>query len=458
MPLIKSIAGIRGTIGGQAGEGLTPVDIVQITAAFGSQLFGQTAYPQVVVGRDARPSGGIISQLVSATLQSLGIQVIDLGLTTTPTLALAVNQLQACGGMMVSASHNPEQWNALKLLNQAGEYIDARTAQKVFLLAEKGEFTFVGSYDLGSYSNRSEYYIDKHIQAILALPMIHKAAIASRKFKIAVDAINSVSGIAVTKLLDALGVTQVTLLNGEPTGIFAHDPEPLPENLHELVKVIQQGEYDLGIAVDPDVDRLAIIDEKGQAWGEDYTLVAAADYVLSQTPGNTVSNLSSSSALQVITRHHGGQHTSSPVGEMHVVATMKATKAVIGGEGNGGVIYSALHYNRDALVGIALILSHLATSSKTASELKAGYPQCVVLKRKIELDATIDIGAILERIKSSYGQYPIDTQEGLKVSLENGWFHVRKSNTEPVIRLYVEAPDWQTAEEVMQQLVQVISS
>jgi phosphomannomutase len=449
MPLIKSIAGIRGTIGGSVGEGLTPIDIVQITAAFGQQILSHKD-PQIIIGKDARQSGFMISQLVSATLQSLGIAVIDLGLTTTPTLALAVKQLQATGGIMVSASHNPSQWNALKLLNQTGEYIDAITAEAIFSSAEKGNFSFAATPYLGQYTSRANY-IDQHIQQILALPLVDTAAIARRKFKIAVDTINSVGSIAIPKLLQALGVSVTKILYDEPNGVFAHDPEPLPEHLEELSKTIQWGDYDVGIAVDPDVDRLALIDEKGQAWGEDYTLVAAADYVLSQTPGNTVSNLSSTSVLQTITERYGGQYIACPVGEMHVVAAMKTYKAIIGGEGNGGVIYPALHYNRDALVGIALVLSHLARSGKKASEVRAGYPNAVILKRKIALDLNANTELIFKKLKSRYNQYRIDMQEGIKIYLDRGWLHVRKSNTEAVVRLYVEGANRQIAEAIMQE-------
>jgi phosphomannomutase len=452
MSLIKSIAGVRGTIGGQVGQGLTPIDVVKLTAAFGKQVIQGTSKQVVAIGRDARPSGAMISQLVSATLQALGIEVVDLGLVTTPTLALAVSELQARGGMMISASHNPAQWNALKLLNQAGEYIDAATASRVFALADEQHFDFVKASYLGNYHYRTDY-IEEHIKRILALPIVDRAAIAKRKFRVAVDAVNSVGGIAVPKLLKALGVISMTTLYGEPIGLFPHDPEPLPEHLTELANTIKQGDYDIGLAVDPDVDRLAIIDEKGQAWGEDYTLVAAADYVLSQTPGNTVSNLSSSSALQVLTEQYGGKYTASGVGEMYVVATMKATQAVIGGEGNGGVIYPNLHYNRDALVGIALVLSHLAKTGKTASDLRANYPSFQMLKSKIELDPSINTAAILEKLKIQYSQYPIDTQEGIKVSLDKGWFHLRQSNTEPIIRIHAEASTQEEASRIIEQVI-----
>ena len=450
MPLIKSIAGVRGTIGGQVGDGLTPIDVVALTTAFGRQLLHQSHGKRVVIGRDARPSGIVISQLVSATLQSLGIDVIDLGLSTTPTVAIAVHQEQASGGIVITASHNPAEWNALKLLNQAGEYIDATTAATVFSLAMQHDHTFAAAAHLGQYFYK-EGYIDEHIRQIIALPLVDQVAIAQRKFKVAVDAVNSTGGLAVPKLLQALGITHITKLHCQPTGLFPHDPEPLAEHLGELAAMVRGGEYDLGIAVDPDVDRLVIIDEQGQPWGEDYTLVAAADYVLSQTPGNTVSNLSSSSALKVLTEQYGGNYAASAVGEMHVVAKMKATQAVIGGEGNGGVIYPALHHGRDALVGMALILSHLARSGKTASTLKAGYPSYVMAKSKIQLSPEIDVATVLDKLKSQYSQYPTDTAEGLKVNLHQGWFLLRKSNTEPVIRIYAEGVTQENATSLVAQ-------
>lgn len=453
MPLIKSIAGVRGTIGGPVGAGLTPMDVVALTTAFGRQLLQQTTPKRVVIGRDARPSGTVISQLVSATLQSLGMDVIDLGLATTPTVAIAVPQEQASGGIVITASHNAAAWNALKLLNRAGEYIDATTAATVFSLAAQHDCIFVETQDLGRYLP-SDGYIDEHIKQILALPLVDPAAITQRKFRVAIDAVNSVGGLAIPKLLRALGVAYVTALHCQPTGLFPHDPEPLPEHLTELANTIKQGDYDVGIAVDPDVDRLAIIDEKGQAWGEDYTLVAAADYVLSQTPGNTVANLSSSSALKVLTEQYGGSYAVSAVGEMHVVARMKATQAVIGGEGNGGVIYPALHYGRDALVGIALVLTHLARSGQSASMLRASYPNYVIAKTKIKLSPAIDVATVLDKLKSQYSPYPIDTVDGVKVTLPQGWFLLRQSNTEPVIRIYAEGVTQASATRIVAQVMQ----
>ncbi|MEM7055298.1 MAG: phosphoglucosamine mutase [Bacteroidota bacterium] len=455
MPLIKSIAGVRGTIGGKIGEGLTPIDVVALTTAFGRQLLQQPGSKLVVIGRDARPSGAIISQLVSATLQSLGIDVMDLGLSTTPTVAIAVPKEQASGGMVITASHNPAEWNALKLLNQAGEYIDAPTAAAVFAVAAQHDHTFAGAQQLGKYSCKDNY-VDEHIRQILALPLVDRTAITQRKFKVAVDAVNSTGGLAIPKLLQALGVTHITELHCQPTGLFPHDPEPLPEHLTELADTVKAGDYDLGIAVDPDVDRLAVVDENGQAWGEDYTLVAVADYVLSQTPGNTVSNLSSSSALKVLTMQYGGSYATSAIGEMHVVAKMKATQAVIGGEGNGGVIYPALHYGRDALVGIALLLSHLARSGQAASALRAGYPSYAMAKTKIQLAPEVDIAIILNKLKSQYSQYPINTEEGIKVMLDRGWVHLRKSNTEPVIRIHAEGATQESATSLLAQVMRDI--
>lgn len=454
MPLLKSIAGARGTVGGQVGQGLTPLDVVRITAAFGKQVILPISRRRVVIGRDARPSGLMISQLVAGTLQSLGIDVIDLGLSTTPTVALAVPQLQAQGGVVITASHNPQEWNALKLLNQQGEYINASTAQQVFELAA-GDPIFATADELGKYTAQAGGYMDHHIEQILALPLVDQQTIQKRKLRVVVDAVNSTGEIAVPKLLETLGVA-CTLLYGSPTGIFAHDPEPTTQNLGTLRAKLQQGGYDLGIAVDPDVDRLVIIDENGEPWGEDYTLVAVADYVLGHTPGNTVSNLSSSSVLQVITEQHGGTYTTCPVGEIYVVAQMKATNAIIGGEGNGGVIYPPLHYGRDALVGLALLLSHLAQSGKTASQLRQTYPTYVMYKTKLHLTPSLDPVAILAALQDKYQAYSIDRTEGLKVTLADGWFHLRQSNTEPLIRLHVEGYNEQKAARITREVLQAI--
>ena len=454
MSLIKSIAGVRGTIGGQIGSSLTPIDVVSITAAFAKQVILPTSNPIVIIGRDARRSGDMISQLVSATLQSLGIHVIDLELSTTPTITLAIIQEKASGGIAITASHNPASWNALKLFNNLGEYIDAATANSVF--QGENESTFVETDQLGTY-RKHPGYIDKHIAQIINLPLVNKGSIKQRKFKVVVDAVNSTGGIAVPKLLQNLDVAY-TELYCNPTGIFPHDPEPLTHNLTDLIKLLKTGAYDLGIAVDPDVDRLVIIDEKGEPWGEDYTLVAAADYILKHTPGNTVSNLSSSSALQVVTEKHGQKHTGCPVGEMYVVAKMKETNSVIGGEGNGGVIYPTLHYSRDALVGIALILSHLAETGMTASKLRQQYPTYTMRKIKIQLTPDIQADMILENIKNKYTYYPANTEEGLKVFIEEGWFHLRKSNTEPIVRLYAEAPNQTIVHKIVNDVLQHIKT
>jgi phosphomannomutase len=431
------------------------MDVIRITAAFGKQVVLPTKQHLVVIGRDARPSGVMISQLVAGTLQSLGIDVIDLGLSTTPSVALAVPQLQASGGIVITASHNPSEWNALKLLNQHGEYISAVTAQQVFQLAAEDNPTFVIADQVGKYIAQAGGYINQHIEQILALPLVDKRAIRRRKLRVVVDAVNSTGGLAVPPLLQALGIDYM-LLYGDPTGVFAHDPEPTTQNLGTLMATLQQGGYDLGIAVDPDVDRLVIVDEQGEPWGEDYTLVAVADYVLRHTPGNTVSNLSSSSVLQVVTAQHGGTYTPCPVGEMYIVAQMKATNAVIGGEGNGGVIYPPLHYGRDALVGIALLLAHLAQSGMTASQLRQTYPTYVMHKTKLRLTPELDAATILAAVQHKYQAYPINTAEGLKVTLADGWFHLRQSNTEPIIRLHVEGHNEHKAKQMAMEVLQTI--
>lgn len=455
MSLIQSISGIRGTIGGKVGNALTPIDIVKFTAAFGQWILMHPGSNTIVIGRDARPSGKMITQLVSATLQSLGIEVVDLGLSTTPTVAIAVPQEQAGGGMVITASHNPMAWNALKLLNEKGESINAKEANKVFSLAEKQNFPFSEIKCLANYTYKEDY-IERHIAQILKLPLIDVAAIKTQRFSVAVDAVNSTGGIAIPKLLRALGVEHITELYCAPTGLFPHDPEPLPSHLTELADEIKKGAYDLGIAVDPDVDRLAIIDEKGNACGEEYTLAAVADYVLSNIPGNTVSNLSSSSVLKDITEKYGGKYTASAVGEVNVVAAMKASNAVIGGEGNGGVIYPALHYGRDALVGIALLLSHLARSRKTVSALKADYPTYFITKSKLYLSSEVDSKLILDEIRSKYAHYPMNTEDGIKIILEKGWIHLRKSNTEPLVRIYAEADSATKAANLVDKMIQEI--
>jgi phosphomannomutase len=453
MTLIQSISGIRGTIGGKVGENLTPVDIVRFTAAFGTWLKSKNAEKnKVVIGRDARISGLMLSQLVSATLQGLGIDVVDLGLATTPTVEIAVPEEGAIGGIILTASHNPLQWNALKLLNSCGEFISAKDGEEVLEIAQKGNFEFAEVKKLGSYSQNNTY-LQKHIEKILALPLVDVEAIRQKNFKIAVDAVNSVGGIAVPALLKALGVIQITEFNCEPTGHFAHNPEPLPENLIQFSKEVERGNFDLGIVVDPDVDRLAFICDNGEPFGEEYTLVAVADYVLKHQKGNTVSNLSSTQALRIITQKHGQTHFASAVGEVNVVSVMKQTKAVIGGEGNGGVIYPALHYGRDALVGIALFLSHLAKFGKSASILRATYPKFYMSKNKIELYENINVDEILEKMQRKYAKFDISTIDGLKVNFDNAWVHLRKSNTEPIIRIYAEADTQQTADNLTEKVI-----
>lgn len=457
MSLIKSISGVRGTIGGKVGDALTPIDVVALTTAFGRWLLKQSGNKTVVIGRDARPSGSIISCLVSSTIQSLGMDIIDLGLSTTPTVSIAVPQEQARGGIVITASHNSSEWNALKMLNGDGEMIDAVAAAEVFAGATQQDHSFVPVEQLGQYTTQ-EGYIAKHIAQIMALPLVDVPAIRRRKFRIAVDAVNSTGGIAVPQLLQALGVAHITALYCQPNGQFPHNPEPLPAHLTALAHTVRSGAHDLGVAVDPDVDRLVVIDENGMPWGEEYTLVAAADYVLRHTPGNTVSNLSSSQALKEITEQYGGHHASTPVGEQYVVAKMKATQAVIGGEGNGGVIYPALHYGRDALAGIALLLSHLAHTEQTASALRATYPNYVLVKHKIQLIPDTDVAALLGTIRQQYSAYPMNTEDGVKILFEKAWIHLRQSNTEPIIRLYAEAETEAQANHLVKQLRQQISS
>ncbi|WP_461138787.1 phosphoglucosamine mutase [Spirosoma pomorum] len=463
MALIKSISGIRGTIGGLSGDGLTPVDIIKFTAAFGQWL--RQRHPNqatVIIGRDGRLSGEMVSRLVVGTLQGLGLDVVDLGLSTTPTVELAVVGEQAAGGIILTASHNPIQWNALKLLNEKGEFISAQDGEQVLAIAEAmGDPTaspdlavsFADIRKLGKY-RADDTWLQKHIDQILALPLVGKEAIATRNFRVVVDAVNSTGGLAVPMLLNALGVEQITRLHCEPTGNFAHNPEPLPENLRDIIKEMEKGQADLGIVVDPDVDRLALICEDGSPFGEEYTLVAVADYVLkSGKVGNTVSNLSSTVALRDVTQKYGGQHFASAVGEVNVVEMMREQHAVIGGEGNGGIIYPDLHHGRDALVGIALFLSHLAKSGKSASMLRRTYPNYYISKNKIELTPTIDVDAVLSRIQSKYARNPISTVDGVKIEFGNEWVHLRKSNTEPIIRIYSESSTLATADYLAEKII-----
>jgi phosphomannomutase len=453
LTLIKSISGIRGTIGGKVGEGLTPLDVVKFTAAYGTWLKRKTPQNQLIVlGRDARLSGDMVSKLVAGTLQSLGLNVLDLGLSTTPTVEVAVPVEKAAGGIILTASHNPIQWNALKLLNEKGEFISGQDGEDMLKIAENEDFDFVDVKKLGSYQT-DDTWLQKHIDMILALPLVDVEAIKNRDFKVIIDAVNSTGGIAVPMMLEALGVTQITKIHCEPTGHFAHNPEPLPENLMDITKTIEKGKFDLGIVVDPDVDRLCFMCEDGSPFGEEYTLVAVADYILKNVKGNSVSNLSSTRALRDVTEKAGGKYYASAVGEVNVVTLMKSSKAVIGGEGNGGIIYPELHYGRDALVGIALFLTHLAKSGKKISVMRKGYPEYYISKNKIELTPDIDVDGVLEAMKKKYAKQPINAIDGVKIEFEKEWVHLRKSNTEPIIRIYSEADSITKADNLAKKLI-----
>ncbi len=458
MTLIKSISGIRGTIGGAPGEGLTPVDAVKFAAAYGTWLKGNTDdRKKVVIGRDARISGEMISNLVISTLTGLGIDVIDLGLSTTPTVEVAVPMENADGGIILTASHNPKQWNALKLLNEKGEFISGDDGQHVLQIAEAEAFNFADVDALGNVI-KNDSYLEKHIQAILDLPLVNKDLIASANISVVVDAVNSTGGIFVPAMLEALGVKQITKLYCEPTGHFPHNPEPLPEHLTDLSAKIKESGADLGITVDPDVDRLALVCEDGSMFGEEYTLVAVADYVLSKTPGATVSNLSSTRALRDVTEGYGQTYHASAVGEVNVVTTMKAVDAVIGGEGNGGVIYPDLHYGRDSLVGIALFLSLYAEKKMTASELRDSYPAYVISKNKIQLTPEIDVDKVLASMAEKYANEEVDTTDGVKIYIGKEWVHLRKSNTEPIIRIYSESKDLSAANALAERIMAEIKA
>lgn len=452
MTLIKSISGIRGTIGGKSGEALTPLDIVKFTAAYGTWMKTTSGKNTVVVGRDARISGEMVNNLVIGTLQGLGINVIDLGLSTTPTVEIAVPLEKAGGGIILTASHNPIQWNALKLLNDKGEFISAEEGATLLDLAEKEAFDFAEVKKLGTYTKNADY-IQRHIDMVLDLELVDIKAIKERGFKVVIDCVNSTGGIVVPKLLKALGVEVIEELYCKPDGKFPHNPEPLPENLTEISRVLEKGNFDLGIVVDPDVDRLALINEDGTPFGEEYTLVAVADYILQNKKGNTVSNLSSTRALRDITIKHGGEYTASAVGEVNVVTMMKDKDAIIGGEGNGGIIYPELHYGRDALVGIALFLTYLAKFGKSASRLKATYPSYFISKNKIELTPEINVDEVLSEIKKKYSSNPVNTIDGVKIDFENEWVHLRKSNTEPIIRIYSESANEATAEYLAKKII-----
>ncbi len=449
MTLIKSISGIRGTIGGAVGENLTPIDIVECTAAYANFLHQKDADRKtIVLGRDGRISGSLVSGLVCQTLQMMGYSVVDLGLSTTPTVEIAVPLESAAGGIIITASHNGKEWNALKFLNHKGEFISHQDGQDILRFIQEKNIEAVGIDNLGSYV-QNDTYIDIHIKQILDLPFISIEKIASKKFKVVVDCINSTGALILPKLLEKLGA-DVSIINGNITGDFAHNPEPLPINMKQLCAEVKQTEADLGICVDPDVDRLAFVDEKGNAFGEEYTLVAVADYILSKKPGNTVSNLSSTRALSDVTKKYGQHYTASAVGEVNVVNAMKENDAVIGGEGNGGVILPTLHYGRDAVVGVALVLALLAEKDITLSELKASYPEYHIVKQKIQLTPSIDIEKILNTAKDAFKEEKWNDTDGLKIDFENGWVHLRKSNTEPIIRVYAEAETETIANENIQ--------
>ncbi len=458
MALIKSISGIRGTIGGKPGENLTPLDIVKFTAAFGSIISSGSNTTKVVIGRDGRISGAMVQQLVANTLIGLGIEVIDLDVSTTPTVEVAVMMEKADGGIILTASHNPKEWNALKLLNSEGEFISAEVGAQVLERAAKDDFSFATVDKLGTVTSNSSY-MQKHIDAILKYPLVNAKAIARQHFKVVVDAINSSGAIFVPALLKALGVNDVIVLNGEVNGKFAHNPEPLPEHLSQLSNEVVHQKADLGIAVDPDVDRLCFVNEDGTFFGEEYTLVAVADYILGKRKeggGNTVSNMSSTKALKEITLKHGGEYFPSAVGEVNVVKKMKEVQAVIGGEGNGGIIVPDFHYGRDALIGIGLFLSHLAAQQSGMRSLRKQYPDYFISKNKIELKNGIDVEAIFEKIKKKYMKNPVNTDDGLKIEFDSDWVHLRTSNTEPIIRIYAESDFETKATNIAMQLIRDI--
>ena len=447
MTLIKSISGIRGTIGGIAGDGLTPPDIIKYTAAFGKWVVQKTGKNKIVIGRDARISGEMVRNLVVGTLQSIGIDVVDLGLSTTPTVEIAVPDERAGGGIIITASHNPKQWNALKLLNDKGEFITDADGKAVLEMAGDAHLSFAEVDDLGS-ERLDNTYLQKHIDKILSLPLVDVESIRKAQFNVAIDCVNSSGGIFVPALLKALGVEVIHELYCEPNGHFPHNPEPLPESLIALADVVVSKKADLGIAVDPDVDRLCFVCENGAMFGEEYTLVAVADYVLKHTPGNTVSNLSSTRALRDVTEKTGNAYAAAAVGEVNVVNMMKETNAIIGGEGNGGIIYPELHYGRDALVGIALFLTHLAKTGGTVSAMRQSYPPYFISKNKITLTPEMDIDGLLKRIEEKYKDNPYSTIDGLKIEFDKQWVHLRKSNTEPIIRIYSEAASESDAQDL----------
>lgn len=457
MSLIKSISGIRGTIGGCVNNNLTPVDIIAFTSAYGSWVKANTqnGTNKIVVGRDARLSGDMVSNLVMHTLVALGFKVVNIGLATTPTTEIAVTEEHADGGIIITASHNPKQWNALKLLNDKGEFLNDAEGKDVLARAEKAEFQYNDIDSLGHIEHKNTYNTI-HINKVLSLPLVDVKAIKNANFTVAIDCVNSVGGLILPELLEKLGVKNIIKLNCDATGVFAHTPEPIPENLVDTAAAIRNNKVDVGFVVDPDVDRLAIINEDGTMFGEEYTLVSVADYVLQHTPGNTVSNLSSTRALSDVTKKYGKEYNAAAVGEVNVVTKMKATNAIIGGEGNGGVIYPEIHYGRDALVGIALFLSLLAKSGKKCSDLRKTYPNYVISKNKIQLTPETDVDAILANIADLYKNEKVNTIDGVKIDFSDGWVHLRKSNTEPIIRIYAESSSTEAADTLAKQIMDKI--
>ena len=457
MTLIKSISGIRGTIGGKPGENLTPLDITQFATAFSFWIKQNSGkqQPTIVIGRDARISGPMVKMILSATINGMGCHVIDIDMATTPTTEMAVTKHRADGGIIITASHNPKQWNALKLLNEKGEFLSDADGKELLKIIENNIASFAGVDDLGKTVEDSDA-LNYHITKILSLPLVDAEAIRKAGFKVAVDGINSVGGVAIPELLKRLGVSEITVVNAEPNGVFAHNPEPLPANLQDFLSLVKHNDIDVGIVVDPDVDRLAFVCEDGQFFGEEYTLVTVADYILQHTKGNVVSNLSSSRALRVIAEKFGQQHFQSAVGEVNVTAMMKETGAVIGGEGNGGIIYPELHYGRDALVGVALFLTYLAKTGKKVSNLRQTYPDFFISKNKVELTAETDLKEIFSRVKSNFPEGEFNEVDGLKVDLPEGWFHLRKSNTEPIIRIYAENNTPEKADALASQVITIL--
>ncbi len=459
MSLIKSISGIRGTIGGLPGDNLTPIDVVKFTAAYAVFIKNSTGKKRVkiVVGRDARISGGMVNNLVTGTLTSMGADVLDIGLSTTPTVEVAVPDANADGGIILTASHNPKQWNALKLLNAKGEFLSDSEGREILTIAERQDVEFTKVDELGNIE-KNDQYIDFHIQEVLEMKLVDVEAIRKAGFRVAIDAVNSTGGIAIPKLLKALGVAQVVELYCTPDGNFPHNPEPLPENLKAISTLVADTKCDVGFVVDPDVDRLALVMEDGNMFGEEYTLVAVADYILQNTPGNTVSNLSSTRALRDVTEAAGGQYSAAAVGEVNVVEMMKKTNAIIGGEGNGGIIYPELHYGRDALVGIALFLTYMAKTGLKCSQIKKKYPFYHISKNKIELSPKMDVDLILEKVKEKYKSQPVNTIDGVKIEFDKEWVHLRKSNTEPIIRIYSESNSEEKANGLAHRIIEDINS